>query len=68
MKNMILKNVNLCVENLSKILSESCSNTEEQLTILQNSSSFISTMNNNQQKSSIKQDIYKNIHWKFFQV
>jgi len=52
MRNMILKNVNLCVENLSKILSESCSNTEEQLTTLQNSPSVISTMNNNQQKSS----------------
>ncbi len=27
MRNMIFKNVNLCVDNLSKILSESCSNT-----------------------------------------
>jgi hypothetical protein len=60
---MILKNVNLCVENLSKILSESCSNTEEQLTTLQNSE-----MNNNQQKSSITQNIYKNLHSKLFKV
>jgi hypothetical protein len=65
----ILKNVNLCVENLTKILSESCSNTEEQLTTLQNSPSFISTINNNQQKSSsITQNIYKNLHSKLFKV
>jgi hypothetical protein len=47
MRNMIFKNVNLCVENLSKILSESCSNSEEELTTLQKTSSLISAMNNN---------------------
>lgn len=40
MRNMILENVNLCVENLSKILSESCSNTKEQLTTLSHAKFF----------------------------
>lgn len=52
MKDIILKNVNLCVENLSKILTESCPNTEDQLTTLQNSSSSISNV---QQIASIIQ-------------
>ncbi|CAF1022317.1 unnamed protein product [Rotaria sordida] len=69
MRNIILENVNLCVENLSKILNESCSNNEKQLTTLYNSSSFISLMNNNNNKlkSSIRQDIYKNKHSDLFQ-
>jgi hypothetical protein len=66
MRNMILQNMNLCVENLSKILSESCSNTDEQLTTLHKSSSLISAINNNQEKSSIIQD--QNIHSKLFKV
>lgn len=48
-ENLILKNINLCVENLSKILSESCSNT------LQDSSSIISIMNNNYNNNNNKQ-------------
>ncbi|CAF3352552.1 unnamed protein product [Rotaria sp. Silwood1] len=67
MRKIILKNVNLCVENLSKILNESCSNTEKQSTALYDSSSFTSLMNNNNQsKSSIRQDIYKKKHSELF--
>ncbi|UJR26359.1 hypothetical protein I4U23_007692 [Adineta vaga] len=47
MKTIILNNVNQCVENLSKILSESCSSDEDQLTILETSSSIICPINNN---------------------
>ncbi|CAF2740921.1 unnamed protein product [Rotaria sp. Silwood2] len=72
MRNIILKNVNLCVKNLSEILNESCSNNEKQLATLHSSSSFISLMNNNNnnnnksQSSSIQQDTYKNIHSHLF--
>jgi len=65
---MILKNVNLCVENLSKILSESCSNTEQQLITLQNSPSFISIMNNNNNNDKQNSLITQNIHSTLFKV
>jgi len=61
MRNMILKNVNLCVENLSNILSESCSNDEEQLTTLRDLSSI---MNNNHKQ--ITEEIFENTHSKLY--
>jgi hypothetical protein len=63
MRNMILKNVNLCVENLSNILSESCSNDEEQLTTLRDLSSI---MNNNNNNHKLTEEIYENIHSKLY--
>jgi hypothetical protein len=73
MRNTILKNVNLCVENLSKILSETYSDNEDDLTTLPNPSSIISPINNNNNSTkklipSIREDIYENIHSKLFQV
>ncbi|CAF1628920.1 unnamed protein product [Rotaria magnacalcarata] len=62
MRNIILKNVNLCVDNLSKVLSESCSNNEKQSVTLQDSISF----DNNKSKALIQQDIYQNIHSQLF--
>ncbi|CAF1389461.1 unnamed protein product [Adineta steineri] len=67
MRNMVLKNVNLCVENLSKILSESCSYDQEQLTTLENVSSIISTTKtNNKQKLSSIEDSCENVYSKLF--
>ncbi|CAF3662672.1 unnamed protein product [Adineta steineri] len=66
MRNMVLKNVNLCVENLSKILSESCSNDQEQLTTLENVSSIISTTKTNKQKLSSIEDSCENTYPKLF--
>ncbi|CAF1487466.1 unnamed protein product [Adineta steineri] len=66
MRNMVMKNVNLCVENLSKILSESCSNDQEQLTTLENVSSIISTTKTNKQKLSSIEDSCENIYPKLF--
>ncbi|CAF3404634.1 unnamed protein product [Rotaria socialis] len=62
MRNIILKNVNLCVDNLSKVLSESCSNNEKQSATLQDSISF----DNSKSKTLIQQDIYQNIHSQSF--
>ncbi|CAF0751302.1 unnamed protein product [Adineta ricciae] len=46
-RKTIFNNVNQCVENLSKILSESCSNDESHFTTLENSSSVIRSINSN---------------------
>lgn len=64
MRTIILKNVNLCVDNVSKILNQSCSSSEKGLITLHDSI----TSNTNKPNELMQQDIYKNIHSQFFNV
>ena len=52
MKHVILNNVNLCVENLSKLLNETCPDAHQART---SSSDMISMRNNNRQRSTVEQ-------------
>lgn len=66
MRDLIITNVNRCVENLSKILSETCSNPSEELPTMADSSSI---NNNNQQTSSrMRRAFYEGIQSRSVQV